>query len=283
MTLGSGDFTYDFVEDWPQLPAGWSFGETAGVAVDARDRIYVFHRGEHPLLIFERDGSFVTSWGEGVLEDAHGLFVAPDGSVYVADRTPHVVRKFSSDGKLLLTLGTPGQAGEGERPFKRPTDVAVAPSGDIYVSDGYGNRRAHRFAADGTLIRSWGEPGTGPGQFDLPHSIWADEARVYVADRENHRIQLFTLDGDYLDEWTGFRQPTDLYVDAQGIMYIAELQGRVSIVDLEGQVLAHLGGAQSHAPGEFYAPHGVWTDSHGDLYVGEVLEGKRLQKFARRR
>lgn len=281
MTVGSGEFTYDFVEGWGQLPAGWVMSEVAAVAVDAADQVYVFNRGEHPLVIFDRDGNFVASWGEGVLQDAHGLFIGPGDVIYIVDRSAHVAHKFTLDGEPLLTLGTGGRPGQDGAPFDRPTDVAVSATGDIYISDGYGNNRVHRWAANGTLIRSWGTAGTGPGEFDLPHSVWVDDERVYVADRENHRIQLFSLDGDYLAEWTGFRQPTDLYVDGRGHMYISELQSRVSIVDLDGTLLARFGNEQSTEPGSFYAPHGICTDSRGDLYVAEVQQGARVQKFAR--
>ena len=283
MTIGSGDYTYEFVPDWPRLPAGWNLHEVAGVAVDAQDRVYVFHRGEHPLIIFERDGSLATTFerAPAYLEYAHGLYVEPDGTMYATDNLHHMVYKLTADGEVLLTLGNYDQGSPDGQPFNKPTDAVRAPSGDIYVSDGYGQNRVHRFAADGTHIRSWGEPGIGPGQFDLPHSIWATDERVYVADRENGRIQIFTPDAEYLDEWTGFLQPCDLYVDEHGIMYVPELQGRVSIVDLDGNVLARLGGERSQAPGAFWAPHGAWTDSRGDLYVSEVLEGTRLQKFAR--
>lgn len=284
MPVGNGDFTYDFVPEWPRLPSGWTLHEVAAVAVDAQDRVYVFHRGEHPLLVFERDGTLVQSFDrdQQYLEYAHGLFVEPDGTLYATDNNHHLVSKLNAKGQVLLTLGTFDQPGAAGHPFNKPTDAVRAPSGDIYVSDGYGQNRVHRFAADGTHLHSWGEPGTGPGQFDLPHSVWATDERVYVADRENNRIQIFTPDAAYLDEWTGFLQPCDLYVDKQGIMYIPELMGRVSIVDLDGKVLARLGGTRSHSAGEFWAPHGACTDSHGDLYVGEVLEGTRLQKFARR-
>jgi len=176
--------------------------------------------------------------------------------------------------------------------FNRCTHTALSPQGDIYVSDGYRNSRVHKYAADGTLEKSWGEPGnardlrnTGdkPGLFHTVHSVWEHAGRVYVADRENNRIQIFTPDGEYVDMWTGFERPTKLYVGSDNVMYVAELEDRVSIVDLEGNLLGRFGSERSHDPGKFWGPHCIWTDSVGDLYVAEVLEGARLQKFARRK
>lgn len=187
-------------------------------------------------------------------------------------------------------------------PFHRPTDISIAENGDIYVSDGYRNSRVHRFSPDGELIQSWGEPGNarelrntkaGPGLFHTPHGIWVHKDRVYASDRENNRIQIFTLDGQYIDTWTGFLRPTKIYVDpAEEIMYVSELDDRASVVDLRGNVISQIGpghviGAKdqgrSHEPGMFYGPHCIWKDSEESLYIGEVLEGRRLQKFARRK
>jgi DNA-binding beta-propeller fold protein YncE len=276
------DLTYEVVEGWGKLPEGWKFTQVAGVAVDSHDRVYVYNRGEHPIIIFDSDGNFLTSWGEGVLtHGGHGIFIDADDYVYLADRAMQTVLKFTPDGERLLTLGTEGQANEG-KPFNNLTDVALSPSGEIYVSDGYGNSLVHRFSADGTLLLSWGEPGSDAGQFKLPHSVFIDRhERVYVADRENHRIQIFTPEGEFITMWTGFRQPTDLFIDADDNLYISELQSRVTIVNLDGEILARLGGEKSDAPGQFIAPHAVWTDSQDSLYVGEVLEGQRIQKFVR--
>lgn len=270
-------------EGWGKLPVGWTFTQVAGVVVDKKDRVYVFNRGEHPLVVFDREGKLLTSWGEGIFTTPHGIFLTADECLYLVDCGDHTVRKFTLDGRLLQVWGTPGKASGDGRPFNRPTDVAVAPSGDVYISDGYGNRRVHKFSPEGKLLLSWGKEGSGPGEFSLPHGIWVDDQGiVYVADREeNNRIQLFTPEGEFLGEWPGFRQPNDVYIDRDGLVYIPELQHRVSILNRQGEVLARLGGAESAAPGEFIAPHTTYTDSRGDLYVGEVLEGQRLQKFRR--
>jgi sugar lactone lactonase YvrE len=281
--MSAGSYRYELVPDWGKLPEGWTYTQVAGVAVDSQDRVYVYNRGEHPMIVFDREGKFLGSWGKGTLEHAHGLFITPDDHVFLVDRYLQQVLKFTTGGKLLLSIGTRGEVGRGGAPFNHPTDAAVAPAGEIYVSDGYGNARIHKFAPDGTHLLSWGTPGTGPGEFHLPHSVWVQSPnRILVADRENHRIQVFTPDAKFIEEWTGFRQPTDFYQDADGTLFVAELQHRVSILAPDGKVLARLGGEESRAPGQFVAPHGVWTDSRGDLYVGEVLEGHRLQKFARR-
>jgi DNA-binding beta-propeller fold protein YncE len=281
--MSARGYTFELVPEWGKLPAGWTYTQVAGVAVDSRDRVYVYNRGEHPVVVFDREGQFLGSWGEGLLEHAHGIFITPRDEVFLVDRFLQQVLKFTTDGTLQMAIGTRREPARDGTPFNHPTDVAVAPSGEIYVSDGYGAARVHKFAADGGHLLSWGTKGTGPGEFDLPHSVWVDgPERILVADRETHRIQLFTSQGQFIEEWGGFRQPTDFFLDRDGTLYVAELQSRVSILNREGAVQARLGGEESRKPGQFVAPHGVWTDSRGDLYVGEVLAGQRIQKFARR-
>ena len=303
---------YDVVEGWEQLPAGFSHPDVAAVAVDGSGRVYLFCRAEHPVLVYERDGRFVRSWGEGMFTmRAHGITVAPDGSVWCVDDGDQTARKFDPDGRLLLTLGTSGRASDtgydgktvasiarGGPPFNRPTNLAVAPNGELYVTDGYGNARVHRFSDKGELIGSWGEPGVGPGQFMLPHGIAVhDDGRVFVADRENDRIQIFSPDGEFLCEWD-VQRPTQLAFDAKGNAVVAELPwragstsfrkgpiashlpGRVSILDGSGVLIARLGdegpidptwgGADPCRAGNFCAPHGLAIDPNGDLYVAEV-------------
>lgn len=304
MIVGTGDFRYEVDPKWEQLPAGWTHSDVSGVAVDSKDRVYALTRGDHRVIVYERDGSFVTSWGEDVFTPrTHGITIGPDDSVYCTDDGDHTVRKFTTDGTLLMTLGTPGQASDtgydGRNvatvarigpPFNRPTNLAVAPNGELYISDGYGNARVHRYSADGKLLQSWGEPGSGPGQFMIPHGIWvlADE-RVLVADRENDRIQVFGPTGEYLTEWTDIQRPTAIYSGGDGPVYVSELWwrvgqrsyrhgpieqdrfGRVSILDGEGRVVGRWGGGPDRcAPGDFCAPHSLYVDSHRDVYVGEV-------------
>jgi len=270
---------YEVVEGWGRLPESWVYTQVAGVAVDSKDRVLVLCRGAHPIIVFSREGEFIESWGEGVFSNAHGAYIDAEDSFYCVDSADHTIRKFARDGGLVFTLGTEDVPAPPGRPFNKPTDLAQSPNGDLYVSDGYGNSSVHRFTADGEFIQSWGEPGSGPGQFNLPHGVWVDGKRVYVADRQNNRVQIFTPEGEYLEEWGNLLRPCDIYFDKRGRVYVAELTHRVSILNKRGEVLARIGGVESSAPGQFVAPHCVWKDSHGALYVGEVLEGQRIQKF----
>src|SRR5947207_4700429 len=194
--LGTGAYRYEVVDDWAKLPPGREFNaDVAAVGVDTQDRVYAFNRGQHPMVVFDRDGNFLRSWGEGVFHRAHGVHMAPDDTLWLTDDGDHTVRHCTLDGKILLTIGIPGTPKPymGGEPFHRCTHTALSPQGDLYVSDGYGNARVHKYAPNGTLIASWGEPGTDPGQFNIPHNICCDaDGWVYVADRENHRVQCST-------------------------------------------------------------------------------------------
>jgi len=300
--VGQGAYRYQALERWEKLPAGWSFGEVAGVASDSRDRVYVFNRGAHPVIILDREGNFLSSWGEGHFNRAHGITIGPDDAVYCSDDLDHTVRKFTTDGKLLLTLGSSGQPSDTGidgidyrtikrvgPPFNRPTNLALSRNGDMYVSDGYGNARVHKFSPDGKLLYSWGEPGTGPGQFNLPHGIVVDrDDRVYVADRENSRVQIFDGKGKFLAQWTDLARPMQVIMDAAGNVLVAEVGfragmfpwaaapadpvgARVSVFTPHGKLLSRWGGGPDPcAVGDFFAPHDLWLDSRSDLYVGEV-------------
>lgn len=282
MALVVGNHTYEVEEGWGRLPEGWTFTQAAGLVVDAQDRVIVFCRGEHPVITFDREGRFLNAWGEGVFKMPHCACLGPDGALYLVDAGDHTVRVFTTDGELLRTMGTVNEP-RTEAPFNKPTGIAFAPDGGFYVSDGYGNSKVHHFTADGRLIRSWGRPGEGPGEFRLPHGVRVDrQGRVYVADRENHRIQVFTAEGAFVTQWTGLRQPCDLYFSAEGTVYVPELQHRVSFLSLNGSVMSQWGGEKDFATGAFVAPHAAGMDSRGDLYVGEVLEGQRVQKFVRK-
>lgn len=286
MALGSDKYTYEVAQDWGRLPTGWSYGTISAVACDSRDRVYVYSRSEHPLVVFDRDGNFLASWGEGVLEDSHGIYIDDHDNIYCTEWNSHCVRKFNQHGELVLTLGTSHQPAAKEgAPFNQPTDVAVAASGEMFVSDGYGNRRVHKFSPEGELLMSWGEQGQGPGQFALPHCVRVDRYnRVWVCDRENNRIQIFDTDGNFLTQWTDLLMPASIYFHpTEDVVYIAEFTQRVSIYTLTGELITQWGGAHpSEKPGEFVdGVHGIWADSRGDVYVAEVLTAARLQKFIR--
>ncbi len=294
---------FSVVEHWEQLPAGYIHKDVDGVAVDSHDNVYLMTRQDARVIVYDRTGKFLRSWGEKIFTPrTHGIAVGADDSVYSVDDGDHTVRKFTPMGEQLMMLGTPGKCSDtgydgktiasiqrGGPPFNRPTDVAVAPNGELYVCDGYGNARVHRFTSDGKLVQSWGEPGTGPGQFHLPHGIGlSPDGRVFVADRENDRIQIFTPDGKFLEMWTHVQRPTDIAFDRDGRVYVSELwwragqssfthgkinydlPGGVRVLDLQGNLLLHWCSADREAPGNFVAPHTICVDSRGDLYVGEV-------------
>lgn len=287
VTLGSGKFTYEVDIDWAKLPQGWSFKEVADVAVDSSDNVYVFNRGAHPMIVFDREGNFIKSWGEDLFKRPHGVTFGPDGNLWCVDDGDHTVRKCTPDGQVLLTIGTPGKPApyQSGKPFNRPTKVAFDPrSGDLYISDGYGNARVHKYTPDGKHLFSWGEYGNDPGQFNLVHSVCTDRhGHVYVADRENHRVQIFNSKGEFITQWVNMHRPCGLYIEGD-LCYIGELPSqlavnadypnigsRVSIYSLEGKLLARLGDRRSgEEPGQFIAPHGIDVDSHGDIYIGEV-------------
>ena len=330
---------FQVVDGWEKAPDGITHKDVSAVGVDSKDRVYIATRHPDVVIVYERDGTFVTSWGGDVFTNTHGITVGPDDSVYVVDNRDHVVRKFTPDGTLLMTLGTPGVATDtgydtsgtpeihhnetvvrSAGPFNSCTNMAIGPNGNLYVADGYGNARVHRFTPDGQFVQSWGEPGTGPGQFHIPHGIWvAGDGTVIVADRENDRLQFFSPDGAYLYEWNDVQRPCAVTTDREGLIYVAELwrpvekgqgsfvhgygtedlPGRVTVFEPSGTIVARWGASTTDrcAPGNFIAPHGICVDSHGDLYVSEVTytygvrpkrvgeecAGHQLQKFTRRR
>ncbi len=299
MTRQSGQdkLLFQPVLDWEKLPPGWAFVDVAGVAVNSKDDVYVFNRGEHPVIVFDREGNVLRSFGEGKFSGRmHGIHVGPDETVYCVDDGLHTVQQFTPDGRLLMTLGQPNHPSpkwQGQ-PFNRPTHVAVSPAThNIYVTDGYGNCRVHKFTPDGRHLLSWGEPGIDPGQFIRPHNVVIDrDDNVYIADRENHRIQVFDPNGKFITMWNNIHRPDGIALDAEGHFFIGELNGidgvddcpglghRVSIYDLQGKLQMRIGDAQEgEGPTQFIAPHGVAVDSEGSLYVGDVaytIRGRKL-------
>ena len=292
MSFGEGRYRYEYAPDWAGLTDGYHEGWIPGVAVDSNDRVFIYSRSEKPLNVYDTDGNHLATWGDGVIQPnaAHGIFIDDDDNVFVTDATDHAVYKFDPAGELLMTLGTPGRPGEGEgAPFNRPTDIAVASTGDIIVSDGYGNRHVHRYTATGEYVLTWGGAGDGPGQLSISHSVRLDsEDHVWICDRENRRIQIFDLDGKFLDQWSDLLRPNTIYLDEDdGVVYVAELGGRISILDIHTrELIAAWGRATdpSETPGEFLGgPHGIWLDSKGSIYAGEVELGKegRMHKYVR--
>ena len=300
--VGSGEFKYSALIGWEKLPLGWSFLEAIGVATDSQDRVYVFNRGEHPIIVLGPEGNFLGSWGEGHFVRPHGIYIGPDDMLYLSDDRDHTVHKYTTDGERLLTLGTSGHPSDtGVQgwdyrtltqvglPFNMPTNLALSPDGEIYVSDGYGNARIHKFSPEGELLFSFGESGSGPGQFQLPHGIGVDsQGVVFVADRENNRLQLFSSAGEFVEEWTDLVRPCDLFLDGKDNVFVAELGeiaglfpgvsqkpdargAQVSIFDRQGRIQSRFGGgSEPCSSGDFFAAHDVWVDSQQSLYVGEV-------------
>jgi DNA-binding beta-propeller fold protein YncE len=288
-TLGAQPFRYEVDAGWGKLPEGWEYRDVAAVGVDSKDRVYVFNRGEHPMIVFDREGNFLRAWGEDLFTRAHGLHIGPDDMLYCTDDGDHTLRKCTPEGKVELTLGVPGTPApymSGE-PFHRCTHTALSPQNEMYVSDGYGNACVHKYAPDGKHLKTWGEPGTDPGQFNIVHNICADpEGWVYVADRENHRVQVFDSDGNYETQWNNVHRPCGLWMESKAdpMCYVGELGPvlavnrdvpnlgpRLSILNTRGELIARLGTEGAGlSPTQFIAPHGLAVDSRGDIYVGEV-------------
>jgi DNA-binding beta-propeller fold protein YncE len=275
---GSSFPDYQPVADWPQLPPKLKLGPVSAVAADAKDNIYVAHRGPKPILVFDRTGRFLRSWGDEHIKTVHGLRIDPAGNVWVTDIGNHLVMKFDAGGKLLLSLGEKGQAGDRIGQFDRPTDVAVAPTGEFFVSDGYGNARVLKYDRTGKFLKQWGTKGKGEGQFNLPHAIVLDSrGRVFVGDRENNRILIFDADGKFVDQWKESGAPFGLFLAGER-MFVADGRANwVRVLGADGQPIGRWG-QKGTAPGQFQLPHMLCVDSQGDVYVAEV-GNKRVQKF----
>jgi DNA-binding beta-propeller fold protein YncE len=277
----SGMIDYRPVSDWPQLPADVKLGRVSSVATDSADRVYVFHRGKRPILVFNRDGKLLRSWGDGVIDTAHGLRIDRDGNVWVTDIGHHLVLKFDAQGKLLLTLGSKGKPGDAADQFNKPTDVAIAPSGEFYVSDGYGNARVVKYSREGKFLKEWGRKGTGVGEFNTPHAILLDDrGRVIVGDRENDRVQVFDAEGKFLTQWKETGAPFGLFLAGKRLFVADGRAHWVKVLDPDGKPLGRWG-EKGSGPGQFNLPHAVCVDSKGAVYVTEI-DGQRIQKFVPR-
>ena len=308
------------VENWFKLPAGRMWGSTSAVDID-RDgtSIWVAERCgantcagkmDPPILKFDQSGTLVKSFGGGMFVFPHGIAVDKDGNIWVTDGQGrdgkgHQVFKFSPDGEVLMTLGKAGVAGDGPDTFNQPDDVAIAPNGDIFVSDGHtpamGNARVMKFAKDGKFIKQWGRHGSGPGEFEVPHALAFDSrGRLFVGDRANNRIQIFDQDGNFIDQWKQFSRPSGVYIDNHDVIYVTDSEStdkpgygynpgwrrgiRVGSAK-DGSVAAFIPDPLSPTTdGKLpatSAAEGVAADAAGNVYGAEVGP-KTLKKYARK-
>jgi hypothetical protein len=299
--VGSGDYRYERVPSWPTMPAGWELEHPGDAAVNSAGEIYVLSRNDHrPVTIWRADGTFVGSWGAGQFSAMpHGIHIASDDTVWVVDRDFHIATRYTPQGEALQVLGqklSPSPTCDGRvvrsRPFNMPANLAIAPSGDIFVADGYGGHKIRRFGADGTQLLSWGRQGAGPGEFALVHNVAIDgRGRVLVCDDENDRVQIFDQEGRYLEEWR-FANPSGICVH-NDIVYISELQPfredaigpgrcRVSLSTLDGDLITSWTGIDAPGRDLMLGAHDLCVDAQGSIYVCEGA-GRRVSKFVRLR
>lgn len=282
------DLGYKPAPESLSLPAGMNFGEVAGVALNSKGHILVFHRGSRPLAEFDSSGKFVRTLGDGLFKSAHGLRIDADDNIWITDIGSHLVLKLNPEGRVLMVLGKVNWAGDFSDPryglplFNEPTDVAFGPGGDIFVSDGYGNSRVMKFDKGGRFIKTWGKKGKAPGEFDLPHTIAVDnKGLVYVGDRENQRIQIFDSDGKFIKEWANVGYPYGITITPDQSLYMADGKNeRILKMNLNGEVLGALG-EPGKGVGQFGWAHSVAVSPTGEIYVAEILNW-RVQKFVKR-
>ncbi len=285
--------SYQVVHGWPQLPDGFALHQTTGVEVDSNNRVLVFHRGARPILAFDgKSGKLLASFGDGLFGSAHGLTVDHEDNIWVTDSARHTIHKFSPDGKLMMSVGAADVPGIDGSHFNKPTDLVIAPNGDIYVADGYGNRRIVQLNSSGEFIREWGTEGAATGQFVDPHGLTLDDAgNVYVADRGNSRIQVFTKEGKFLKQWKSkeLGRPWGLDIDSNRSLFVADggdlnpappERNRILRLDLNGKIHEAWGSFGSY-DGQFYWAHDVAAGEDGAVYVTDVNVGMRVQKFVK--
>ncbi|MBM3740604.1 MAG: 6-bladed beta-propeller [Acidobacteria bacterium] len=273
---------YQVDPHWPRLPAGWTFEETPGIAVDAREHAFVFHRGKNSIMEFDKDGNLVRSWGDGVFVRPHGLRFDPEGNLWAADDQGHIVVKMDALGRVRMVLGRKNNKGETKDLFNRPTDLAFLPNGDFFVSDGYGNSRVVKFNKEGKFLTAWGKKGTGEGEFNLPHAVAVDKrGRVYVGDRENYRMQVFDSDGKFITQWKHVGSPWGIAVTQSDEIFMCDgHNNRILKLNLNGDVLGVLG-ASGKLPGQFDFVHHMALGPGGSIYTAEI-KNWRAQKFIAR-
>jgi sugar lactone lactonase YvrE len=286
---------------WPQKPKGFTWEAVTGLSVDKNDHVYVFTRGTPPVQVYDAAGKLVRAWGEEHVKSSHQLRLDPEGNVWVADIGHHQVMQFTPTGRLLRSLGTKGVTGKDEKHFNMPTDVAVTPDGDIFVSDGYGNARIVHFDRKGKYVKEWGTLGSKPGEFSIPHAIVHAKGRLYVADRNNARIQVFDTSGKLLDVWSNLMVPWGLSLTGKDELWAcgsSPMRWRPTDKGLgcppKDQVVMRFtlagklrqlwtvpkGSDGKEQPGDLNWVHCIAADSKGNLYAGDIY-GKRAQKFVR--
>jgi peptidylamidoglycolate lyase len=306
-TPGPTGQPYQLVPDWPQLPAAMRLGQVSGVGVNSQGQVFVFHRADRVwqgenfgldkipsptvAVLDGESGSLISEWGANTFVIPHSLTVDQDDNLWLTDVGLHQVFKFDPEGHLLLVLGEPGVPGNDKTHFNMPTDVAIAPDGSFYVSDGYGNARVIHFSASGEFLHQWGTAGDAPGQFAVPHGLALDaQGQVYVADRGNARLQIFTAEGEWVATWSRgeIGRPWAVRIGPDGVVYVVDGgdqrefwpdRGRILKLDDTGNVLAAFG-SYGDEPGQFIWPHTLALAADGSLYIGEVATGMRVQKFS---
>ena len=294
---------YEVDFDWPSKPKSLEWGMIPGVAVDAQDRVWIITRAKVPVQAYDVDGWLVHSWGEGMFESVHQIEIDHQQNVWIADSGDHVVQKFTPEGKLLMTLGIKGEAGVDEIHLNKPTDMVIGPAGDIFVVDGYGNHRIVHFDKTGKFIKTWGQRGTKEGEFYCPHAVVLDsEGKLFVADRNNVRVQLFNQEGQFLEEWRNLLVPWGMCITDKDEIWVcgsSPMRWRKDInhpvsppkdqlimkFSTDGKILQlwvlPMGIEDKAKPEECVLNHGIAVDSKGNIYFADVL-GKQVKRFTRK-
>ena len=296
--------TYKVDASWPDKPDEYTWEAVPGVAVDKQDNVWVFTRSKPPIQVYASDGKLIRAWGNDTIETAHHLKIDREGNIWVADIGLHVIRKFSPQGEVMMTIGTEGESGLSETHLNQPTDMTIAPNGHVFVSDGYGNNRVVHFDDRGRYVNSWGQLGTGPTDFSLPHAIAMDSmGRLYVADRNNVRVLIYSQAGKLLDQWNNVIVPWGFWVTSEDEIWVcgsspmpwrndADYPGAPLGCPPKDQILMKFntdgralqlwtipkGKDGEEKPGDVNWIHAMAVDSKGNIYVGDII-GKRAQKF----